>query len=306
MEIPSRRREPEPGRRDCRKVDSFLMDFLKKHVLLVLWIAGLLVCAVLEVPVWGMVLGSAAYLVLVLFLRRNRSAFWIGYLLQGVLHRPEAAFRLYGFAYRRGGKAGAPMMAYAMLLMEKSQYEQSLAVLKDVQEMDGLSPALRKISRQDLALAYEKTGDVQSAIEIMEQMRQDYEYLRPDFYTTLAYYYIEAGAYDMAEQINALAQTEDGKAGGAAYDNEALIAYRKGDLEQAAALFRKALEADGGMISPQYYLGLIAEETGDTGTAAQCFRAVHDAGVSGLNTISGTEAEEKYLQYFGPRAENQK
>lgn len=274
------------------------MAFLKKHCFLVIWAVGVLACSAGKVPVWGIVLGSAAYGVLVLLLRFTRSLFWIGYFLQGVLNRPETAFRLYEFAYRHGGRVGPPMIAYAMLLMQKTRYAEALALLKDVQNLQDLDPPTRKISRQNLAIASEKTGDVAGAIAIMEQMRQDYEYFRSDFYTTLAYFYIEAGEYDTAEQINEQARTE-GEDCGAVYDNQALIAYKTGDLEQAEALFRKALELDDAMISPRYYLGRIAEEKGDRDTAAQCFWAVHNAGITGLNTVSGEEAEEKYLQYFG-------
>lgn len=281
------------------------MAFLKKHGFLVVWAVGVLVCSLGKVPIWGIVLGSAAYGVLVLLLRFSRSLFWIGYFFQGVLNRPEVAFRLYAFAYRHGGRVGPPMIAYAMLLMQKTRYEEALALLEEVQNLPNLDPPTRKICRQNLAIACEKTGDVGGAIAVMEQMRQDYEYFRSDFYLTLAYFYIEAGEYDTAEQINGLARTE-GEDCGAFYDNQALIAYKTGDLERAEALFRKALELDAAMISPRYYLGRIAEEKGDHDTAARYFLAVHNAGITGLNTVSREEAEEKYLQYFGAQAEQRK
>lgn len=278
------------------------MNPSKKHILPAVWIGGLVIASACQVSLSGMALGSAAFALLLLLLQFPKSVFWLGYLLHGVWNRREAALRLYRYADSHGGKAGPPMIAYAMLLMEQSQYPQALTVLQAVQELDGLSPALRKISRQNLALAWEKTGDVSRAIEIMEKMRCDFETFSGDFYATLAYFYIEAGAYAQAEAYNELALSEDENCG-AVYDNRALIAYKTGNPEQAAELFRKALALDGSMLSPQYYLGLIAEQAGDPETAARCFQALHAAPVTGLNTISRSQIEEKYRQYHTEETE---
>ena len=272
------------------------MNVINKHPYILIWFVGLIVFTLLEIPLWGIVLLSLVYSLAVMLLRFKQSAFWIGYFLHGMLHQPEKARPIYDFAYSHGGKAGPPMCAYALLLMESCQHDQALRVLRDVQRATDLSPAMRTLSRRDLALAYEKTGDVKTAIEIMEQLRQEYEYFRSDFYTTLAYFYIEAGDYDKAAEINELAQAEDRECG-AVYDNQALIAYRKGDLTQAEALFQKALDLDEDMVSPRFHLGLIAEEKGDRETAAQYFRDVHNAHITGLNTITRESAEEKYRQY---------
>lgn len=271
------------------------MDHKKPNFFLI-WIVVLIVCATLQMPVWGILLVCVGYGVLVLLLRFQQSLFWTAYLIHGMLSKPETALKLYDYAYSRGARAGAPMIAYAMLLMERSRYAQALEILQEVQTRRDLNPRMRLISRQDLALALSKTGNTTAAIEEMEKIRQDHECLGSSFYGTLAYFYILAGLYDKAEEINTLSRTRP-EDDGAYYDNLGLIAYRKGNLEEAEALFQSALEADEAMLSPRYHLGLLAEARGDTAEAKEFFRAVYDGGVTGLSTISPEAAEEKYRQY---------
>lgn len=270
------------------------MKKTKPNFLLV-WILGLMVCAMAQIPMWGIVLLSIGYGVLILLLRFRHSVLWLAYLIHGVRNQPEKALKLYDYAYAHGGRAGAPMIAYAMLLMERCRYDEALRVLQAVQGRSDLKPAMRFLSRRDLALACEKTGNVVQAIDEMEKIRQDYECLGSDFYATLAYFYIQAGEYGKAEEVNELSAAEE--PGGAYYDNLALIAYRQGNLAKAEDLFQKALETDDTMLSPRYHLGLLAESRGEPDRAGEWFCAVHEAGVTGLSTVSPEAVEEKYRKY---------
>lgn len=260
------------------------------------WVLALFVCAMCQVPVRYMVLGSLVFGILFLLLHFHRSMFWLAYLLHGMFNRPDKAFPLYDKAYQHGARSGPPMIAYAMLLMEAGEYAQALEILQEVGKQNNLKPQLEKISRMDLALAYEKNGNLSEAIEALEQMRADYEYLSSDFYATLGYCYIEADEYEKAEACNLLAlELEETCA--AVYDNRGLIARKTGDDAQAEFFFRKALELDDSLVSPKFQLGCIAEERGDAEVAAAYFRAVSESALTGLSTVSRGEAEEKYAQF---------
>ena len=275
---------------------------MKTDRLLFIWIIGLFACGILGVPLWGMLLGSLGYGIFLLLLRPYSSLFWIGYLLHGVLKRPVPAFYLYDLAYRHGAKAAAaPMIAFATLLMQKSQYAQALSVLLDVRKQKNLKPQLERLSLQHLALAYDKSGDVRKAIETMEQIRKerkDGTYLDCDFYATLAYYYIQTGEYARADELNSLALAENENCT-AVYDNMGLIAYQNGELDQAQAMFLKALALDSTMVSPKYYLGCIAQARENLVAAASYFRAAHKAEIDGLSIISKAQIDEKYAQCAG-------
>lgn len=260
-----------------------------------IWIVGLMFCALAQLPIGAILLLSAGYGVLILLLRFYLSVLWGAYMLHGVWKQPKKALKLYNYAYLHGARAGAPMLAYAMLLMEHCRYEEALTVLREVQHRTDLNHFMQLLSRQDLALALEKTGDVPAAIEEMEKIRQEYESLGSNFYSNLAYFYIQAGAYEKAEEINEKAGEEEKS--GAYYDNLALVAYRRADYAQAGALFEKALEVDSSMVSPQYHLGILAEMRGDAYAAADYFRAASETGVTGLSTITRQQLEEKCAQY---------
>ena len=259
-----------------------------------IWILGLFACAMLHVPVWGMVLGSLAYGMLLLLLRYQLSIFWVAYFLHGIWNKTETARKLYDFGYDHGARAGAPMISYAMLLMKDGRYPQALEVLQAVQERTDMNQTMQLVSRQDLAIAWEKNGETGRAIEEMEKIRQEYECLGSNFYSNLAYFYIQAGDYDQAHEINELAKA--GEENGAYYDNLALIAWKKGNMVQAKVMFEKALAVDDTMVSPKYHLGILAEEQGDMETAAKYFRSAFESGVTGLSTVSRQQVEEKFLR----------
>lgn len=267
----------------------------KNPPLFVIWMFGLILCAMLEVPVWAMAFGSVLFGLLVMLVRRYWTALWLGYFAHGIWNDPEKALKLYDFGYGGGGRAAAPMIAYAMLLMEQYRYDKALAVLWEVQNRTDMNHTMRLVSRQDLAIAMEKTGDVSSALLEMEKIQQEYECLGSNFYSTLAYFYIQAGEYEKAAAANEQSGKEEPN--GAYYDNLALIAYRQGDYAQAKVLFEKALEMDDSIISPRFYLGVLAEQQGDTDTAAEYFREVYESGVTGLSTISREEVQKKYGLY---------
>lgn len=263
---------------------------------LYVWIIALFVCAMCAVPIWAIALGSLVYGMGIFLLHFHQSLFWLGYLLHGMFNRPEKALPLYTRAYQHGARPGPPMIAYAMLLLEAEEYAQALEVLQEVRKQKNLRPQLEKISRMDLALAYEKNGNLAEAIETLEQMRADYAYLRSDFYATLGYLYIEANEYEKAEACNLLALEQEENCA-AVYDNRGLMARKTGEDARAEALFRKALELDSSMVSPKFQLGCIAEARGDAQTAAAYFRAVHESALTGLSTVSRAQAEEKYVQF---------
>lgn len=268
---------------------------VKKRNPLMIWILGLVVCAMLRVPVWGMILASLGYGVLLLLLHFKLSVFWAGYFIHGIWNKPETARKLYDYGYDHGVRAAAPMIAYAMLLMEDGRYPLALEVLQEVQERPDLNQTMRLVSRQDLAIAWEKNGDISRAIEEMEKIRQEYECLGSNFYSNLAYFYIQAGDFDKAEEINDL--PEDTEKTGAYYDNLALIAWGKEDKEQAKLLFEKALAENEAMVSPKYYLGMLAEEEGNLDTAENYFRMALSSGITGLSTISRHQVEERLCRY---------
>lgn len=272
------------------------MNVVKKHPFLIVYLILVVIGAVARLPFGVILLLSLAYGALYVLLHLPKSAGWLGYLLQGFLKKEDAAFSLYTFCYEKGGRPQAPLIAYAMQLLQRCEYEKGLRVIQDVITLPSISPTLLKIARQDMAIAYWKNGDLESAIGTLEQMLEDYQIFSTEFYTTLGQFYIEAGRYEEAGKTAEEALKEDASCG-AAYDNLGLIEYKKGNRAEAKELFEKALELKETMISSKYYLGCIYEEEGDTAKAKSYFSAAHTGKITGIHTVSREMVNEKYERY---------
>ena len=163
---------------------------------------------------------------------------------------------------------------------------------------DKVNPMLVKYAEQDLAIAYWKMGQLEKGIEVMEKMIEKYEYFTPDFYTTLGYFYIEAGDYEKAQECTdkALVLSE---AHGPAFDNLGQIAFRQGQYEEAEKYFSRALDMKDTMVDSKYHLGLIYEHWGNLEAAAEYFAAAHQSTITGMNTITREQVDAKYNEYWG-------
>ena len=273
------------------------MDFFRKHPFLVIYIVLLIGAVVFKVGAGWILLGTLVYMLLVALIRLPNTMARLGYYIQGVMKKKDLAFKFYEYAFSHGAAVAAPKVAYAMQLMQKCRYEESRQALEDVLVMKDLQPTILKIVRQDLAIAYWNTGDLQKAIDTLENMKADYDLLSPDYYTTLGYFYIEAKDYKKAAEETEAALNIDQSNGGA-YDNLALIEYEQGHMEEAKELFHKALEMKESMASSKYYLGLIYEAEGDVENAKLYFSGAHNANITGMNTVSREQVDAKYNEYL--------
>ena len=273
------------------------MDFVKKHPFLIIYIVLLTGAALLKVGFRWILLGTLVYVLAVCLIRLPNTAARLGYFAQGMLKKKDLAFRLYEFAYSHGSTAAAPKVAYGMQLMQKCRYEDARDALEDVMVMPNLQPTLLKIVRQDVAIAYWNCGELDRAITTLENMQEDYDMLSAEYYTTLAYFYIEAERFDEAIETNEEALKLD-EGNGGAYDNLGMISYLKGDLEEAKELFLKALELKETMASSKFYLGKIFEAEGDLEQAKMYFTAAHNSTITGMNTVSREEVDAKYMEYL--------
>lgn len=273
------------------------MKFVKKHPFLIVYVIALIVCLILKVRGLWILLGSLVYLLAVMLIRLPNTAATLGYFTQTTLKNPERAMKLYDWAFSHGATSTVPRIAYGMQLIVHSRYEEALKVLQDVLVTPGLSPMYLKVVRRDLAIAYEKTGDVKTAISTMEQMEKDYDILDADFYSTLSYFYIQDGDLKKAKEANEKALKEDASCPGA-FDNMAQMEYVQGHLDEAKDLYEKALELKSSMVSSNYYLGRIYEQQGDLESARNYYTAAHNCTITGLHTVTREQVDEKYNEFL--------
>lgn len=271
------------------------MKFIKKHphILAIILISVLLV--VLQLDFYWFFIALFAYFLLVYLLRLPTSVGNTGYFLERLTGKRKPALPFYRFAYRHKTKSEFALVSYGLHLLENCEYQEALEVFQYLFTLPKVEPMVKKFAYQDLSIAQWKCGDLQGAIATLEKMLEDYEYFNLPFYTTLGYYYIEAGDYEKAQLYTNKALEED-ETHGPAYDNLGQIAFREGNYEEAEALFRKALDLKPTMADSKYYLGRIAEIEGDSETALSFYQAAARSKITGMNTVSREQVEERLHQ----------
>lgn len=272
------------------------MSFIKNHPHFVILVVATIVAIICKVSFPYLLLGYLAYALFMYFVRLPISIGWTGYVFQFIFRNQKLAIPLYRYALAHNASCSSPIIAYGLYLLEECHYPEALHAFQHVVTLPKVNPTMLKFARQDLAIAYWKNGDLPTAISTLEQMQKDYEFFNLEFYTTLGYFYIEAGEYDKATDLSNQALIED-ESHGPAYDNLAQIQYRLGNYDEAEALFLKALDLRDTMADSKYYLGLIYEKAGDTDAARAYFTAAHNSRITGLNTVTREQVDAKYEQY---------
>ncbi|MBQ7063281.1 MAG: tetratricopeptide repeat protein [Firmicutes bacterium] len=270
--------------------------FIQKHPYLIISLLILVVSIVFRIPFKWVVLIYLAYAVIMYVTHLGTAVGWTGYILDGLFHRPAFTEKLYRFAATHDTKCVHALLSYGLDMLRDGRYQEGLDMMQRIVAMDNVQPLLLKYAEEDLALAYWKNGHLDNAIETMQMMESKYQIFSADFYTTFAYFYIEAGDYEKALEYTNKALDKDATHG-PAFDNLGQIEYRQGHLEEAETYFLKALDMKDTMVDSKYHLGLIYEAWGNTQAAAEFFSAAHKSRITGMNTVTREQVDAKYNEY---------
>ena len=273
------------------------MNFLKKHWIFVIWLVLIILLIILKKPFWWGLVLTLLLLLCSLLIHLPNTLGWAGYFLKTTFHKEDASFSVLEKAHKKGMTSAAPRILYGMDLLKKSRFEEAKTEFEDVVTIPKLSPVLLKIARQDLGIAYYKCGDLDRALATYLVMAKDYDILSADFYTTLSYFYIMKNDLKKAEEVDQKALGQDESFAGA-FDNMGQIRYQQGRLDEAMEYYQRAVQVKDDMPSSYYYMGLIAEKQGKTEDARQYFTAAHNAPLTGLNTVTRSQVDEKYQEYL--------
>ncbi len=277
-------------------MNNFTQKALKHPHLIVFFIAVVLVI-LLRLPFWVLLAILAAYGILMFFIHLPSAMGGTGYFIDSLFRSEKAALPFYRFAFKHGSRNMFGLVAYGLILLRNCEYKEALDVFEHALTVSKPESMMTKYARQDFAIALWKNGRLDDAIAAMEQMRKDYEYFSIDFYTTLGYFYIEAGDFEKATEYTNLALDED-ESHGPAYDNLGQIAFREGRMEDAKELLIKALDLRETMADSKYYLGLIYEQEGDYERAMDYFVQAHKSKITGMNTVDRETVDAKYNEYM--------
>lgn len=196
--------------------------------------------------------------------------------------------------YRRGVRHGMDslnyQMAYGVLLLRTGSFQQARDTFSHLLITAPRKGHFRMTAKMNLALSYWKLGEVDTAVEMMEEVHQKLHNSKT--YGALGYLLIAAGDLDKALAFNVEALTYD-EDDPVVLDNLAQVYYALGNREEALQYFLKAEEEKGDQADTLYYLGCLYQEEGHFETAREKWEKALLCRITALSTISRQEIEEK-------------
>ena len=244
---------------------------------------------ILRLPFYyAVVFYFAAFLISIVFYYPNYIAVWANW--NYIRGNEEAALKFLKTAVNRNTKSPAAHHNYALLLMRGGDGRTALETLEKALT---LNPKL--ITEKNIRLAigscYWVTGDINAAIETLEDMRNRYEYVNAHVLATLGYMYHLSGDEDKALDLTNKA-IEDSPEYAAAWDNLGQIYFSRNDMIKAKDAFETALSHKPGLADSNYYLGLIFENENPE-KAREYFEKAANCKITALNTVTKEQIEAK-------------
>ncbi len=239
---------------------------------------------------WVLVPVYVAYLVVCLVLYRGYVLGTIGnfFLMVG---RSDKAFAYYEKAVKRNTTNVFCLYNYAIEILKEGNTTDALAHLTRARKLNA-----NLIMEKNIILAmgscYWVQDNIDKAIETLEGLKRDYNYINAHVLTTLGYFYYlkeeDAKALEYSEQA-----LDDEPEHAPAWDNIGQIHFRQGDLKKAREAFEKALSYKQTMVDSIFFMGLICEQEGDIASANQYFKRAAACPLSALNTVTKEQIDSK-------------
>ncbi len=271
----------------------------KRKIINLLTTAGFLVVYVVVVHIAGYPwymgwLAVLAYTAVWAFFYRHTFLFYMGNIYQagGNDEKSKAAFLR---SIKMNTKDARTYLNYGVLLLREGSAKEALDYLKKAMS---LKPEVidQKNIMLTMGTCYWLLGEIDSGLEILEELRAKFDYVNHNVLTTLGYLYFLKGQYDKAIELSDEA-IKDTPESFSAWDNKGQVYYRLKDYEKAKECFSKALEYKSDLVDSLYYMGVIAEEEKDEKTAREYFVRASKCRLTALNTVKNEEIQEKYRKY---------
>lgn len=276
-----------------KKLD--LPKIWRNCTLVFLIITAFVIVFVLELSAWYIMPVFAVYLILNAIAFNSYFLGSIGnfYFVSG---KVQKAFKYYEKAIAKKTKNVSALYAYGTeILKEGGREDEALSHLERARKINA-KVNMDKNIRLAISSCYWVKGDIDRAINTLESLKSDYNYVNAHVYTTLGYFYILKEDFEKAMEYSKKAIEDNGEHA-AAWDNVGQIYFRQDNFEDAKAAFFRALKYRENMVDSLYYLGIIYEREGDYDKAFEYFSKASKCNVSALNTVTKEQIMEKYRKY---------
>jgi len=181
---------------------------------------------------------------------------------------------------------------YAVIILAEGNAKEALTLLEKACTLKRHILTDKNI-RLTLASCHWVLGDIKKAIELLEDMRVQFEYVNAQVLTTLGYLYFLEGDTEKALELTHMS-LKDSPEFASSWDNLGQINYKNGDLSKAKSDFNNAILYNPNLIESHYHLGLISIDENEIEIAIQHLETALKCPVSPLNTVTKEQVQEKY------------
>ena len=198
----------------------------------------------------------------------------------------ERAMSLYQQSYEKGMRVPNIMLAYAVLLLRKGQYEKSRDLMREADKLPSIKKDEKQRLRVNFAICQWKLGNLDKAIELMESVSSDRK--SSMIYGSLGFMLIEQGERDgnfdkaLAYNMEAYDYDEDDAV---VLDNLGQLHLRMGNRDKAKEFFARAHEEKPYQVDTLYYLAKLAHEDGQPDKALEYLDDALEGNFSALITV---------------------
>lgn len=200
----------------------------------------------------------------------------------------EKALKWFAVAHRVGKLSTDSLRYYGWLLMRGGQFDFARSIL-NFASMSAKKPAAKKRTKAMLAVAEWKSGDLDLAIEMSEEVISDYK--DTVIYENLGLFYNLKGDGEKALEFNKEAFDYNSDSLGI-LENLAKAYMLCGDMEKAVELYEELLEKEPHFPDPYYSYGQILVDTGEYERGIELIEKALEKNFSCLSVLQKADVEK--------------
>ncbi len=229
---------------------------------------------------------SIVVLVLIVIKRSNIVAAWAN--VQFLKGENEKSLKTFEIADKIGTLSPKNLWAYGYMLLREGKLERARTVLTRA-SLSVSKPAIKNPIKSLLALVEWKEGNLPLAIEMLEEVIEDYK--TTAMYQNLGLLYVVSGNKEKALKFNL--EAYDFNADDMIIMDNLAEAYALcGELEKAEEMYLKLLEKEPHFPEAYYGYGLLLVEKGEREKGIELIRQSLDKRFSFLSVKTRDEVEE--------------
>jgi len=232
---------------------------------------------------YGVSYGIIIILVIIAFFLYSKRAAIFAYLGKGNYYRGDLEKGLAWFekAYKTGRAKPPTIVSYAYLLLKSGKTEESEDVLNKLLRFP-MEHSNKMLAKSNLALVEWKKGNLDTAIEILEEVIKTYE--TTNVYGSLGFMLIQKGDLDKALEFN-LKAYDYNSSNAVILDNLGQVYYLRGEYDKATEIYEKLMEQNPSFPDAYYNYAMLLKAKGEKEKALETVKKAQNYKLSFLSTV---------------------